>query len=244
MIYNGIKGVIFDLGSTLIEFENRTWDEMTRDGQQLGYRNLLADDHKLPEYDQFARDMEEIKNDFRVVARSSYIEWDIRDAFARYFTQLGLPDPAGQSRHFVELFYTIIRSEVSLCDNALSTLQELKRRGLKTGLMSNTIFPREEHEVDLKMFGLAPYLDFRMYSSDFGKRKPHPDIYQAGLERIGLPAEQVLFVGDRYTEDVWGPQQSGMRAALKFREGREYPEPMPEGFPVMHDIAELLTIIQ
>lgn len=243
MIYSGIKGVIFDLGSTLIEFENRTWDEMTRDGQLLGYRNLVDDDHKLPEYDEFAVQMEEIKDDFRVAARSSLIEWDIRDAFTRYLTQLELPGPEAQSRRFVEIFYTVIRSEVSLCDDALTTLQEIKRRGLKTGLMSNTIFPREEHEVDLKMFGLAPYLDFRMYSSEFGKRKPHPDIYLAGLNQIGLPAEQVLFVGDRYIEDIWGPQQTGMQGALKFREGREYPAPMPDGFPVMQNIAELLSII-
>lgn len=241
---SGIKGIIFDLGSTLIEFENRTWDEMTHEGQLLGYNNLENGSHRLPDYDTFVSQLEAVKNEYRAVARTTYVEWDICEAVARYFTELGLDNAQKQSGRFVGLFYGIVREQVTLCDGAIETLRALKDQGFRLGLISNTIFPRAEHEVDIRAHGLAPFLDFRVYSSEFGKRKPHPDIYRYGLKKIGLSAEQTVFVGDRYLEDVQGPAEVGMPGILKFRAGREYPNPMPPGTIVVHSLSEILSILE
>jgi putative hydrolase of the HAD superfamily len=113
---------------------------------------------------------------------------------------------------------------------------------MRTGLISNTIFPGREHDVDLDNLGLMPYIDFRLYSCDFGYRKPHPGIYEEGLRLVGLPAHETLFVGDRYYEDVDGPQKAGMSGVLVYHEGRDYPDPMPDGFPVIYKLPELLEI--
>jgi len=94
------------------------------------------------------------------------------------------------------------------------------------------------------MFGLKSFFEWRIYSSTFGRRKPHPDIFRAGLERIGLPPEETVYVGDRYYEDVQGAQQAGMAAVLKYCALRDYPDPMPNGFPVIHAIGELLTVLK
>jgi putative hydrolase of the HAD superfamily len=67
--------------------------------------------------------------------------------------------------------------------------------------------------------GLGERLDVAVFSSEIGKRKPHPAIFEAVLERLGVAAEQAVFVGDRRFEDVRGAKELGMTTvqALWFR---------------------------
>jgi HAD superfamily hydrolase (TIGR01549 family) len=238
-----LKGIIFDLGSTLLEFESRPWEEITLDGQRRAYDHLIGSDHRLPDFETFNARLEEIKDEYRATALETLREWRSIDAFERILTEYGLEDVREQSVRSMEIFYELVREGFVLCEGANEVLEELKRRGYRTGLISNTIFPGYSHEVDLEHFDLQQYLDFRIYSSEFGYRKPHSAIYDEGLRRIGLPGSATMFVGDRYFEDVEGPQKHGMSAVLKYREGRKYPDPMPDGFPVIHALTELLDIV-
>jgi putative hydrolase of the HAD superfamily len=242
MNYSNIKGIIFDLGSTLIEFESRSWEELSREGQQLAYDSIIDSDHHLPEFETFNERLEEIKSEYRAKALATLAEWRSIEAFEKLLRVLKVDDPVHQSRICMDKFYGCVREGIVLCEGAVETLKGFKKAGYRTGLISNTIFQRSDHEVDLDKFGLTPYIDFRLYSSDFGFRKPYPGIYEEGLKLIGLPADETLYVGDRYTEDVAGPQAAGMGAVLKFREGRDYPDPMPDGFDVINKISELLNL--
>lgn len=237
------KGIIFDLGSTLLEFESRPWEEITIDGQRRAYEHLVSRDHQLPDFETFNARLEEIKNEYRATALETLREWRSTDAFERLYTEYGLDNAHEQSVRSMDIFYELVREGFVLCEGADEVLHELKQRGYRTGLMSNTIFPEYSHEVDLEHYGLKQYLDFRIYSSEFGYRKPHSAIFEEGLRRIGLPGSATIFVGDRYVEDVEGPQKHGMSAVLKYREGRKYPDPMPDGFPVIHSLHELLNIV-
>lgn len=243
MSLSHIRGIIFDLGSTLLEFESRPWDEITYEGQKRAYDQLVSDDHHLPDFETFNARLEEIKAEYRARAVETLQEWCSVDAFEKVLAEYGLSDAKEQGSRSIDIFYELVREGFVLCEGAREVLAKVKERGYKTGLMSNTIFPGTAHEIDLDNFGLSPYLDFRIYSSEFGYRKPHPEIYREGLRRIGLPAEETLFVGDRYFEDIEGPQNMGMSAILKYREGREYPDPMPEGFPVIHSLTELPDLL-
>jgi ribonucleotide monophosphatase NagD (HAD superfamily) len=44
--------------------------------------------------------------------------------------------------------------------------------------------------------------------------KPHRAMYDVALERLGLPAQAVLMVGDRLNTDIMGAQTLGMMTAL------------------------------
>ena len=236
--------MIFDLGSTLIEFESRPWPEITVDAQTYGYQRLTERNKRMPAFDHFISRLEEIKDEYRRHAADTLEEWRIDTAFERLLSEFDIENPVEQSRRFVSLFYDIVRREIVLCDGVAETLPALRRRNVVMGIVSNTIFPAEEHDRDLVDFDIMPYVQFRIYSSDFGWRKPKEEIYHEALRRIGLPAEQVLFVGDRYLEDVRGPQGIGMKAILRYREGREYPNPMPNGFPVVNRLDQILERIE
>ena len=95
---------------------------------------------------------------------------------------------------------------------AVPVLSALRERGIRTGLLSNTHWPRDLHERWLSEAGLLELLDVRLYTSDMTHMKPHPEAFRALLGAVGVPAERAVFVGDRLRDDVSGAHGVGMRA--------------------------------
>ena len=56
-------------------------------------------------------------------------------------------------------------------------LESLRKRGLKLGLVSNAFDPPALLHRDLADAGMAERLDFAVFSSEVGMRKPHPEIF-------------------------------------------------------------------
>jgi putative hydrolase of the HAD superfamily len=64
--------------------------------------------------------------------------------------------------------------------------------------------------------GLGERLDVAVFSSETGKRKPHPAIFEQALGRLGVDPGRALFVGDRRYEDVRGAKEVGMTTVQAF----------------------------
>jgi putative hydrolase of the HAD superfamily len=88
----------------------------------------------------------------------------------------------------------------------------LHDRGLKVGVLSNTIWTREYHREVFQRDGVLDLLDGDVYSSEIHVVKPHPEAFLAACAAVGVAPEAAVYVGDRLFEDVHGPQQVGMRA--------------------------------
>jgi putative hydrolase of the HAD superfamily len=97
---------------------------------------------------------------------------------------------------------------------AEEVLRGCRARGWKTGLLSNTHWPRDLHERWLDEAGLLDLLDARVYTSDLAHMKPHPEAFGALLGALGVEAGRSVFVGDRPRDDVSGAQGAGMRGVL------------------------------
>lgn len=105
-----------------------------------------------------------------------------------------------------------------LFEDALPVLDHLREHGLKLGLVSNT-----GRDVDDFLAHHAIRVDAALSSRVHGKVKPHPTIFQAVLDRLGVPAECAAMVGDSPEDDLEGARALGMRAFLVDREDL-YPE--------------------
>jgi HAD superfamily hydrolase (TIGR01509 family) len=101
-----------------------------------------------------------------------------------------------------------------LAAGAVETLRALRERGIRTGLCSNYFGLPAVARANVHRMGLLAHLDQTVFSCEVGWRKPDPAIYQAICRKLAVRPSQCLFVGDRLVEDVRGPQQLGMRAAL------------------------------
>ncbi|SMB92498.1 HAD family hydrolase [Deinococcus hopiensis] len=92
--------------------------------------------------------------------------------------------------------------------DAREVLSRLRARGLKIGVLSNT-FPSIDRT--LAATGLADLVDVAVASCAVGVHKPDAGAFGAALERLGLPAEAVLFVDD-LPENVEAARALGMAA--------------------------------
>ena len=94
-------------------------------------------------------------------------------------------------------------------------LCHLRGRGVRIGVLSNTMWPRSWHEDVFRRDGVLDLIDGAVYSSEIEWTKPHPEAFRAAMSAIGVtdPASCV-FVGDRPFDDVHGAQTVGMRAVL------------------------------
>ncbi|HEY6796873.1 MAG TPA: HAD family hydrolase [Kineosporiaceae bacterium] len=91
----------------------------------------------------------------------------------------------------------------------------LRSRGVRVGVLSNTIWSREYHERVFTRDGVLGLVDGAVYTSEIDHAKPHPEAFRAAMAVVGVddPAACV-YVGDRPFEDVHGAQRVGMRAVL------------------------------
>jgi putative hydrolase of the HAD superfamily len=93
--------------------------------------------------------------------------------------------------------------------------EALRERGLRIGVLSNTIWSRTEHERIFARDGVLPLIDGAVYTSEIPWTKPHPEAFRAALDAVDVtdPAEAV-FVGDRPFDDIHGAKSAGLRAIL------------------------------
>jgi putative hydrolase of the HAD superfamily len=96
-----------------------------------------------------------------------------------------------------------------------SALERLRRHGLRIGMLSNTHWPRKQHERFLRRDGLLALIDAAVYSSECPWTKPDPRIFRHAAAELGASApEDVVYVGDRPVDDIEGARRAGMRAIL------------------------------
>jgi putative hydrolase of the HAD superfamily len=91
----------------------------------------------------------------------------------------------------------------------------LRERGIKIGILSNTIWPRSVHEQSVDRDGALEFIDGAVYSSEIPWTKPHPEAFHAALAAVGVEEPTAAaFVGDRVFDDIHGAKSVGMKAIL------------------------------
>jgi putative hydrolase of the HAD superfamily len=108
-----------------------------------------------------------------------------------------------------------VSENFELFEDALPVLEELRAAELGIGLVSNGIRDLAEFVVHHRL-----EVDAIVGSRAHGFVKPHPTIFQAALDQLGVGTTQAVMVGDSLEEDVEGARALGMRAILIDREDR------------------------
>lgn len=222
------KAVIFDLGSTLIDYLTHDWNEVSRVATRKAHKRLEETGHSLPALEEFWNQLEDVKQFYRDRAARTHQEWTIVEAAEELFKRLKLENNGRLAGQFFETYYSAMSEKLYIYNDTIETLVWLKERVGKIGVISNTIFPEEKHLEELDRFKIAPFLHFKIFSSTYGLRKPHSDIFNKAVELAGFEPNECVYIGDRYVEDITGPAKIGMPAILKKIKGREYPEEMPQ----------------
>ncbi len=233
------KAVIFDLGSTLIEYEKIPWAEVSVYCMQEVAKFLRKKKIKIPEDEQFIKDFDAVKKEYRKLAADKFIEWTIPQAAEKLLKKMSVEYDEKLIDGMFAAYYKPVEKNLSIYDDTIEILELVKSKGYTIGLVSNTIFPEATHLKELKKFRIDSYFDFTLFSSTFGLRKPHPDIFYKACNMAGFAPSECVYIGDRYLEDFCGPESIGMNAILKKIDKREYSPDMSETLRSISCLAEL-----
>ncbi|MDP6493897.1 MAG: HAD-IA family hydrolase [Dehalococcoidia bacterium] len=102
-------------------------------------------------------------------------------------------------------------STFMLFDDVLPALDELRKRSLVLGMISNLL---QDMMPLVSRLGMVTYVDYVVNPQAAGADKPDLKIFQYALEQARVENSEALYVGDQYDVDVAGAQSAGIRAIL------------------------------
>lgn len=210
------KAVIFDMGGTLLHFKRQgagTWREFETPGMRGVYQYLLEQGHELQvDEDTFVAAMFDRLSEGWEQATGGHLNVHLHDLIAATAHDHILTLDEAAIIAAAQRYGLPLRDGVQAAPGAIETLQAIRERGFRIGLVSNTIWPGEMHLEDLAQMGILPYLEHTIFSGDAGMWKPQPQVFAHMLDALGVAAQHAVFVGDSPREDIAGAQSVGMRA--------------------------------
>ncbi len=87
------------------------------------------------------------------------------------------------------------------------TLKKIKEQGYKLGIITNG--PNAVQTAKIKKLGLEPFFDEIVITGNVGVHKPSREPFDIMSERLGIPAKELLYVGDHPLNDVEGSRNAG-----------------------------------
>ncbi|MBU0527086.1 HAD-IA family hydrolase [Candidatus Micrarchaeota archaeon] len=194
-----IRGVLCDIDNTLVDF--LTFKEKTA---RASVSAMVS--HGLPTTEEDAyRRLFEVYAEFTMEYEKTYYQ---------IISQFGLDvNKAEEIQQAAIIAHQRMMNEV-LCPYPMvkPVLAELRRMKLKIGVVSDA--PRNKAWKRLVLSGLFDQFDFVITHQDTMQHKPHPTPFQLGLEKLGLPPNEVIFVGDDPAKDILGAKQLGILSCL------------------------------
>ncbi len=180
-----IKGVLFDLGGVLID---NPAEEM-----KSYIMNLL---------DVSPDKLQSLTSPLMPLFQKGMIEEG--EFWKRVFSEIPMIDNLPPS-----IWTEAIKRSYSPRDYMFTLASDLKAHGLKIGILSNTEVPVVNFlsKIDFSIF------DVLLYSCLEGTRKPEKEIYLLATKRMGVKAEELIFIDD-FEENVQAGIENGMHSIL------------------------------
>jgi putative hydrolase of the HAD superfamily len=112
----------------------------------------------------------------------------------------------------------------------------------KLGIVSNFAIPECVHEL-LKNHNLESLFDVVIVSAAVNKRKPSPEIFKNALKKLGVSADETVFVGDTLDADIEGAKGVGMRSVyIKRRKEKAIASAEPD--KIINSLSELPSTLR
>lgn len=211
-----IEAVLFDLGDTLISYRNVDLRRAFIEGARDTYQFIQDKVGPLPV------DFKRYKWSQLVAIRWAYIkskitgrEFNSTELLRRYIKRLKIDLPEEYLDELAWQWYRPLADQAQIEQDAHKTLEHLKDAGLKLAIVSNTFVAGKSLDRHLQNLGLIEFFPIRIYSCDIGVRKPNIRLFKTALERLNIPAQKAIFVGDSYSADIKGARKAGLYAIYK-----------------------------
>ena len=257
-----VSAITLDFGNTLVRVDraglraviDETVEALERGGivsDREGFLTAWAEerDRQFREEVPLFREVEIPPRAIRVLARLRGMAPPAPDARWDDAAAEALVDPS-EVATVVEAYSQAFLERIAPVADARSTLEQLSARGFALAILSNWPLASTIDQF-AEAQGWLPFLRAIVVSQRVGTIKPHPAIFRAAEEALGLraagagggPGLAILHVGDDWAADVVGASQAGWRSAYVRDRQHDTPLPTsergggaPAGVPVTADL--------
>jgi len=202
------RAVLFDLGNTLIRYYRP--DEFPRILRECLLSAANALQYKAADNESLFKKALELNRE-----SDDFAVWLLEDRILKLFPTCNRTDAIGV-RRICRAFMAPIFSCARLDADAHRVLDELRNRGLRTAIVSNTPWgsSAELWREELRRHALLERLDAVTFCVEVGWRKPHPAPFLCTLNKLAIEPPDAVFVGDDLRWDVEGALRVGIRPIL------------------------------
>lgn len=195
-----IKAVLFDLGGTLIRNELTISETFQKILEWKGINVTVKDVEKALEeaHLKYRSEFEGMAG--KVPFSELYSNWN-----AHVLDAMGVDD-GNLPQEINEKWFEFCG--VDIFPDVILTLDMLKGKGIKTGIISNG-YEEEIHEI-CEMVDIEAYFDIIIGVDTIKRRKPDPEIFMHALERISVKPQEAIYVGNSMEYDYYGAERVGM----------------------------------
>ena len=192
-----IKGVVFDLDNTLLDFMLMKEFAVKAAVKGMIEAGLLVDE------DQSYREIIAIYEEFG---------WENQQVFDVFIEkQVGYVEHKFLAAGIVA-YRRAREANLMAYPNVNKTLMALTKVGIKLGVVSDA--PSREAWLRIYYLNLYHFFDVVITFDDSGERKPSAVPVKMSLEALQLEPKETIMVGDWPERDVVGAQQIGMKTAF------------------------------
>jgi len=197
MSKTAIKGVVFDLDNTLLDFMQMKEFAVKAAVKGMIEAGLLVDE------DQSYREIIAIYEEFG---------WENQQVFDVFIEkQVGYVEHKFLAAGIVA-YRRAREANLMAYPNVNKTLMALTKAGIKLGVVSDA--PSREAWLRIYYLNLYHFFDVVITFDDSGERKPSAVPFKMSLEALQLEPKETIMVGDWPERDVVGAQQIGMKTAF------------------------------
>ena len=192
-----IKGVVFDLDNTLLDFM-----KMKQVAVRSAIRGMI----------EAGLEIDEKKSFEDIITLYEKIGWENQKVFDVFLeNSIGHVDNKFLAAGVVA-YRRAREANLLAYPNVNKTLIELTKLGMKLAVVSDA--PSREAWMRIYYLNLYHFFDVVITFDDSGERKPSAIPFEMALKKLGLKPQSSLMIGDWPERDVVGAKKIGMRTAF------------------------------
>ncbi len=205
-----LRGVLFDLGSTLIRPTGDDYETLAQMRADLA-DHLLAQGMPVA-HDEFTATFAAKLDEFHLQRLHDWVEVTSAYVLRETLTALGQPPlPEADEARALKTYFAISEARWEPMPGVYEMLPAVAARGYRLGIISNASDDGNVQRL-IDNANLRQWFDPILVSAAVGARKPNPRIFELALEAWDMPPEEAVMVGDTLGADVLGAQLSGLRS--------------------------------
>jgi len=207
---SNLKVVFFDFGSTLI-YTKDPWPPIYEQADRALVGVLKQAGIPL-DIRAFSSEFETFLDNYYAERGTSTVEKTTISVLCEILTANGfrsVPEPT--LREALDAMYAVTQQNWYLEEDAVPTLEILRKRGLRLGMISNTSDDENVQQM-LDRWELRRYFENIITSAGCGIRKPDERIYRLALDQFNISPEQTAMVGDTPEADILGANRMGINS--------------------------------